>query len=93
MIANCMTPAVIHLLEIIDIDQQNRKFNMIPLGPGKFLLKEYLCRAPVWDSRQNADIYLFHCKLWDMLEPQMFDRLPVVDQFFERINTDAQVHV
>ena len=28
----------------------------------------------------------------DILEPQMFDRLPVVDQLLERIDADAQVH-
>lgn len=27
-----------------------------------------------------------------ILEPQMFDRLPVVDQLLERIDADAQVH-
>jgi hypothetical protein len=35
-----MSPFVIHLLEIIDIDQQYRNFALTPFRLGKFLLKE-----------------------------------------------------
>ena len=30
---------------------------------------------------------------FDLLKPQMLDRLAFIDQLFERINTNAQVHI
>ena len=55
LITHGMPPTVIDMLEVIDIDQQDRKFALDPLRPGKFLLKEYLGCAPVWDARQDID--------------------------------------
>lgn len=54
IIARGVPPAVIHLLEVIDIDQQDRKFTLDPLCSGKLLLEERLGRAPVWDAGQHV---------------------------------------
>ena len=59
-VAHRMPPAVIHLLEFIDIDQQDRKFALGPLRPGKFLLEERLGGASVWDARQDINGGDFH---------------------------------
>ena len=55
IITHSVPPAVVHLLEVIDIDQQDGKFTMNPLRSGKLLLEEGLRCAPVWDVGQDVN--------------------------------------
>src|SRR6266540_3955417 len=60
LVSHGMPPAVIYLLEIIDIDQQYGEFALVPLRSGKFLLEESLRRPPIWYSSQDIDRGHFH---------------------------------
>ena len=47
---------------------------------------------PCWEYSPTQRMFIDEMEI-GLLKPQMFDRLAVVDQLFERIYANAQVHI